>query len=96
MYIDQNSPSWVAVDMDILQINHALRTTQLKVSATLIQSLTVDIVLPFQIEAMNFLKYVDVARKDQSQIINFYENLVTKPIAHNIFITPSDYITPSL
>ena len=106
MYIDENSPSyddiiamdaddWAAVDTDMLRLNHSLRTALLASPVPTITT-TADTVMPAQIQATNFLKYVHVTLKNKHQILNFYSNLVTQSEAHNVFLTPSDKITALL
>ena len=103
MYVDETKPStnaimamtcdsWDLVDVTVLRINHTLTKSTLTTKSS--PTVTADTVTASQIEATNFLKYCNVSLRDKSQILNFYDNLVTQATGYNIFLRPSMEITP--
>ena len=103
MYVDETKPStdaimamtcdsWDLVDVTVLRINHTLTKSTLTTKSS--PTVTADTVTASQIEATNFLKYCNVSLRDKSQILNFYDNLVTQATGYNIFLRPSIEITP--
>ena len=65
------SETWDSVDGDVGRIHYALAKTTIVTDKP---SVTADTVLPTQIDATLFLKYVSVHLIDKSQLLNFYKN----------------------
>ena len=87
-----HSDSWDLVDVIFLRLNHELAKIT---TVNNKPAVTADTVTTTQIEAVNFLKYVNVSLLDKGQILNFYDNIVTQATGYNIFLRPSDEITPT-
>jgi len=85
--------TWDAVNVSILRINRALAETALAAAPEL--GITADTVTPTQIKADSFLKYCNIKLPDKSGIVKFYDNIVTQATCQNIFLRPSDEITPT-
>ena len=77
MYINECDPSeivamaitaetWSDVDLGLLKMKHELREAAKTASSTTTNLLTPDMVVPAQINATNFLKYVHISLKDKS------------------------------
>ena len=66
---------WDLVDVSFLRINHTLSKASVTPSKP---TVTVHTVTTTQIKVTNFLKYCNVSLRDKTQIINLYDNLVTK------------------
>ena len=88
MYIGKCAPSdvailimtadtWPDVDYSMLKVNHALRDAAHSVPTSNNALLMADVVAPSQIQGTNFFKYAHVNPKDKTQILNFYNILVT-------------------
>jgi len=85
------SNTWDLFNVSLLCVNHTLSKTSVTLSKP---TITAHTVATTQIEVTNFLKYCSVSLRDKTQIINFYDNLVTQATGYSIFIRPSTDITP--
>ena len=84
---------WDAVNVSILRINRALAETTMAAAPE--PDITADTVTPAQIKADSFLKYCNVKLSDKSGSAKFYDYIITQASRQNIFLRPSDEITPT-
>ena len=102
MYIDAVDPDYVSVmlmmaatweTMDIMTLRLNQVSISTAMSASPKPSITATTVTLSNMETTNFLKYFSVVLTDNSQFLNFYDNLVTQAAGFNIFLRPSNEIT---
>ena len=103
MYADETDPSTVAVmemtkntwdmiDVTLLRLNYELSKTSIGNTKP---TVTTSTVTSNQIEAVSFLKYCNVKLIDKSQILKFYDDIVTQESGYNVFDRPSDELSLS-